>query len=182
MSETNTAPNKFVLKNVRLSFPSLWRKAKFNGLETKFEATFLLDKTEHADTIKKIQSRIAELVKTDLKGTKLGPDKLCLRDGADTGYDGYENAFSFKASGTKRPMVLDRDKSQLAEEDGRPYSGCYVNGVVELWVQQNEYGKRINATLLGVQFSKDGESFAGGSSGSADDFDDLGDDDTNPFA
>lgn len=182
MSE-NMMPNKFTLKSVRLSFPSLWRKAKFNGEETKFEATFLLDKATNAELVKKIQSRIAELIKTDLKGAKLGADKLCLRDGADTGYDGYENAFSLKASNNKRPLVIDRDKSQLEEEDGRPYSGCYVNAVIELWVQQNEYGKRINASLLGVQFAKDGESFAGGASGSASDFDDLGEDDeANPFA
>ena len=43
---------KFTLKNVRLSFPSLFQKAVFNGTETKFEATFLLNKEEHADIIK----------------------------------------------------------------------------------------------------------------------------------
>ena len=40
---------KYQLKNVRLSFPSLFHKAKFEGAETKYEATFLLDKEEHAE-------------------------------------------------------------------------------------------------------------------------------------
>ena len=53
----------------------------------------------------------------------------------------------------------------------------YVNGSIELWCQDNAYGKRINATLRGVQFLKDGEAFAGGGSASADEFDDLGVDD-----
>jgi hypothetical protein len=35
----------------------------------------------------------------------------------------------------------------------------------------NNYGKRINATLLGVQFYRDGDSFVGGGVASVDDFD-----------
>jgi hypothetical protein len=35
---------KIKLQNVRLSFPSLFQKAVFEGKEGKFEATFLLDK------------------------------------------------------------------------------------------------------------------------------------------
>ena len=36
--------SKMILKNVRLSFPSLFKKAEFDGVATKFEATFLVDK------------------------------------------------------------------------------------------------------------------------------------------
>ncbi|MDQ9777799.1 DUF2815 family protein, partial [Acinetobacter baumannii] len=43
----------------------------------------------------------------------------------------------------------------------------------ELWCQDNNYGKRINASLRGVQFLKDGEAFAGGGIASEDDFEDL---------
>ena len=31
---------KFKLKNVRLSFPSIFKRSEFNGQEGKFEATF----------------------------------------------------------------------------------------------------------------------------------------------
>jgi hypothetical protein len=48
-----------------------------------------------------------------------------------------------------------------------------VVAIVELWAQDNSWGKRINATLKGVQFYQDGEAFAGGVSASADDFEDL---------
>ena len=35
-----------------------------------------------------------------------------------------------------------------------------MNGVIDVWAQAHQsYGKRINATLIGVQFVKDGESF-----------------------
>lgn len=175
---------KIKLQNVRLSFPSLFRKAVFNGEETKYEGTFLIDKDGQADKIDEIKKAISGLIKSNLKGAKLGEDKLCLRDGDDVDYDGYAGCMSLKASTPKRPMVIDRDKTPLTEDDNRIYSGCYVNAIVELWAQNNAYGKRINATLLGVQFYADGEAFGdGGSTASADDFDafDDGDDDDIAF-
>jgi hypothetical protein len=66
---------------------------------------------------------------------------------------------------------VDRDRSLITEDDNKLYAGCYVNAIIELWVQDNSYGKRVNANLLGVQFFKDGEPFADGVKASADDFD-----------
>jgi hypothetical protein len=45
--------------------------------------------------------------------------------------------------------------------------------VVEIWAQDNNYGKRINASLKGVQFVRDGDAFAGGGAASPDEFEDL---------
>jgi hypothetical protein len=99
---------------------------------------------------------------------------LCLRDGDEVEYDGYAGHMTLKASTKKRPLVVNKDKTPLTEQDGVVYSGCYVNGIIDLWAQNNQFGKRINATLLGVQFASDGEAFSsGGSSASVDDFDDL---------
>lgn len=162
------------LNNVRLSFPSLFQKAQFDGTETKYEATFLLDKVKHATTIKQIEEAIAAKIASDLKGAKVPANKLCLRDGDEVEYDGYGGHMTLKASTKKRPLVLNKDKSPVTEADGVVYSGCYVNAIVEFWAQNNQFGKRINATLLGVQFAADGEAFSsGGSSASVDDFDDL---------
>ena len=172
---------KIKLQNVRLSFPSLFRKAVFNGEETKFEGTFLLHKEDHADTIAEIEAAIKAKIKDDLKGAKLPADKLCLKDGDDIEYDGYAGHMSIKASNNKRPMVIDRDKTTLTEDDNRIYAGCYVNAMIELWAQNNSYGKRINANLLGVQFFKDGEPFADGVTASADDFDAFDDDEMEDF-
>lgn len=172
---------KIKLNNVRISFPSLFRKATFSGEETKFEGTFLLDKQEQTDQIEKIEAAIEALIKDKLKGTKLKADKICLKDGDDIDYAGYAGNMSIKASSAKRPLVLDRDRSPLSEEDGRIYAGCYVNAVVELWAQNNTYGKRINANLLGVQFVKDGEPFADGVAASVNDFDVFDDVDEEDF-
>jgi len=172
---------KYTLKNVRLSFPSLFHKAKFEGKDTKYEATLLLDKTEHAEVIAQLKAGIAEMIKNDLKVPKIPSDKICLRDGDEASYDGYAGCMSLKAANNRRPLILDKDKSPLAEEDGKPYGGCYVNAIVEFWPQSNAYGKRINANLLGVQFFKDGAPFAAGESASEDDFESF-EDDSDPFA
>ena len=167
--------SKIKLGNVRLSFPSLFKMAVFGGESTgKFEATFVLDKEEHAETIEQLKKHIETLMKTELKG-KIAADKICLKDGDDLGRPEFEGKYTIKASTKKRPLVIDRDKTPLAEEDGRPYAGCYVNAIISLWAQNNNYGKRINAQLDGVQFHADGEPFGDGGI-DADAFDAFGDD------
>jgi hypothetical protein len=173
--------SKIKLQNVRLSFPSLFRKAVFNGDETKYEATFMLDKTEHADLIKQIDNAVAGMMKDAFKGAKIPADKICLKDGDDSGRSEYEGHMTIKASNAKRPLVIDRDKTPLGEGDNRIYSGCYVNGIVELWAQNNQWGKRINANLLAVQFFRDGDPFGDGTTASVDDFDAFDDVEMDDF-
>lgn len=89
-------------------------------------------------------------------------------------YDGFAGNMFVSARSDARPTVVDRDRSPLVAADGKVYSGCYTNGQVEVWAQDNSFGKRINAQLLGVQFSRDGDSFGAGAPPAApDDFDDL---------
>jgi hypothetical protein len=166
---------KIKLQNVRLSFPSLFRRAVFGGEETKYEATFLIGKAEGAAKISEIEVAISVLEKEKNKGKRLPDDKVCVKDGDLIEYDGYAGTMSIKASGKKRPMVIGTDKAPLTEDDGKPYSGCYVNAVIELWFQDNQFGKRINANLLGVQFVKDGAPFGDGVTASVDDFDEIDD-------
>lgn len=169
---------KIKLQNVRLSFPSLFRKATFEGTETKYEATFLLHKEDHADVIAEIKKQIAAGIKENLKGAKVASDKIALKDGDESGRDEYAGHYTLKAANAKRPKVIGRDKSPLAEDDDVIYSGCYVNAVVDPWYQSNAYGKRVNFNLLGVQFFKDGDAFESGSVADDDDFEEFeGDDD-----
>lgn len=167
---------KIKLQNVRLSFPSLFRRAVFGGDETKFEGTFLLNKDDQSLKIAEIDGAIGTLLKDKNKGKPLPADKICLKDGDFIDYDGYTGSMSIKASSAKRPMVIGTDRAPLTEEDGKVYAGCYVNAIIELWFQDNQFGKRVNANLLGVQFAKDGQPFGDGVSASVDDFDDLPDD------
>ena len=172
--------SKVKIQGARLSFPSLFRKATFEGQETKYEATLMLHKEDHADTIAEIKAQIAKSIKENMKGAKVASDKICLKDGDESGRDEYAGHYTLKAANNKRPKVIDRDKTPLTEDDEKLYSGCYVNAVIDFWYQSNSYGKRVNANLLGVQFAKDGDPFETVSTADDDDFDDFefgGDDD-----
>jgi co-chaperonin GroES (HSP10) len=173
MSKGQNKMTKIKLNSVRLSFPSLYRKAVFGGEETKYEGTFLIDKATQADKIAEIEAAIAAVSKEKHKGKTPPADKLCMKDGDDIDYDGYAGCMSIKASSSKRPMVIGTDRAPLTEDDGKPYAGCYVNAIVELWGQDNQFGKRVNANLLAVQFVKDGTPFGDGVTASVDDFDDI---------
>ena len=166
---------KIKLNNVRLSFPSIFNKSEFNGQVGKFEATFLMNKESQAKMIADVESQIA-LIQKDNKA-KVSPDKICLKDGEFVDYDGYAGCMSIKAGSNRRPTVLGRDKAPVVEEDNIVYAGCYVNAVVELWFQDNSYGKRVNCNLLGIQFAKDGDTFGAGDTDVSDDFDTIDNDD-----
>lgn len=168
--------SKFKVKNVRLSFPSLFNQAVFGGESTgKYEATFILDKEEHADIIAKLQDQIKLMQKDELK-SKLAADKICLKDGDELEREEFAGKMTVKASTKKRPLVIGRDKAPITEDDNVIYAGCYVNAIFSLWCQNNSFGKRINAQLDGVQFHKDGEPFGDGGA-TVSDFDAFGSED-----
>ncbi len=111
----------------------------------------------------------AEAVKQQLAGQ----DRLCLHDGNITkgGADPYKDMLFVSASNERRPKILVTRNGvnvEIGPEDPLfPYSGCYANVMVDLWPQgadgkPNQYGKRINATLTGVQFLRHGTPLAGG--------------------
>lgn len=101
--------------------------------------------------------------------------KGVVKDGdSKAEYAGFEGNSFVSTRTTKRPTVINKDRSPLTAADGVIYSGCHANVLIEVWAQDNSYGKRINAQLLGVQFSRDGDSFGGGATpAKPDDFADL---------
>lgn len=153
---------KIMLEKVRLSYPNLFKpRAADAKAQPKFSASFLLDKKDDAKQITELRTAVKK-VAGDQWDAKLPKGvRFCVRDGAEKaetpGY-GAEVIF-ISASNEHRVPVVDRARVPLAVEDGKPYAGCYVNATVRLWAQDNQYGKRINAQLLGVQFVDDGEAF-----------------------
>lgn len=169
---------KIQLNDVRLSFANaLFEPQQVQGQgEKKFSASFLFPPSHPAAAaIKEGFKKVAQ----EKWGAKAGEvfaalkagDKLCLHDGdAKPQYEGYKGNLFANASNKLRPLVIDGNKSPLDATSGKPYSGSYVNAVIELWAQDNKFGKRINASLLGVQFLRDGARLSGGGVASADDF------------
>jgi hypothetical protein len=171
---------KLKLNNVRLAFPQLFEAKTVNGEgDPAFSATFLIDP---ADPQVAAINKAIDAVAAEKWGAKAPAtlqqlrkaDKVCLHDGdLKATYDGFPGNLFVSARNKLRPTVLNADKTPLVAADGKPYAGCYVNAMLELWPQENNYGKRINATLMGVQFYRDGDSFTGGGVASDSDFDDV---------
>jgi hypothetical protein len=171
---------KLKLSDIRLAFPQLWEAKTVNGEgKPAFSASLLIETTD--PQVKEINKAIEAVAKEKWGGKAdailkqlRAQDKVCLHDGdLKSTYDGFGGMLYISARNATRPGVFDKDRTPLAEADGRPYAGCYVNAVLDLWAQDNNYGKRINASLSGVQFFSDGDAFAGGGAASEEDFDDL---------
>lgn len=155
------------LTKVRLSFPHLFKPKAFEkGKEPSYSANFILDKVKDAAQIKTLKDAINAVAKEKWPKGLPKMKGICLKspepepDGSYS-VDGYDDTVMFVTAGSaKRIPIVDRDPSVvLAEEDGKPYAGCYVNASIRLWAQDNEFGKRINAQLRAVQFHSDGEPF-----------------------
>lgn len=172
------------IKNCRIAFcQNLFTPGVVEtGQEPRYNSTFLIPKSDN-EQIKAVRAVIQNVAaeKWSNKGAQLldalqKQDRICLHDGdIKAQYDGFDGCMYISASNRIAPKVLDRDKTELSKDSGRPYAGCYVVCSLDIWAQDNQYGKRINATLRGVQFVKDGDAFVGSGPVSDDEFDDLSD-------
>ena len=170
--------NRLTIKDVRIAYAQgiFTAKAAKPGDKERYGAAFIFSASHPA--VKEIAAAVVRAAKARwgdksdemLKQLKAG-DRLPVHNGdAKASSAGYAGNLYLNAGNVIRPLVLDANKSPLTAGDGRPYSGCFVNLMVEVWAQDNQHGKRINASLLGVQFVRDGERLAGGSTATADDF------------
>lgn len=178
---------------VRLAFLHIWHKRpgmKNNDGSTspdKFEVNAILEPGGANE--KRVKDAIAEVAKeaygddwAKMYKEEFADDQRGLRKGdlkktqAGDIYDGFEGKTYVVARNTKRPTVVDRDRTTLTEEDGRPYAGCYGTVHIDVWaLKKKGVKKRIVTDLTGVQFTRDGDAFGAGSApAKPDDFDDLG--------
>lgn len=163
---------------VRLGFPHLTEKrepmAGSDG-KAKFEATLIV--VPGGENARKIEEAIVAVAKEkygadwkdhyaefadDQKGLRKGNLK---RDKSDNIYDGFEGNLYVVAKNENRPGVFSRSATPVVGGDeGFPYGGCYVNAEIDIWALKKQgVKKRIVNDLLGIQFSRDGDSFGAGS-------------------
>jgi len=170
-----------LIKKVRLSYPSLFKATGFEGQEPKFSATFLIEKGSSVqeqieaeinsvaeETFGKGYAAILKKQNTSQRQLLKDGDEKLNKDGEQA--DGYANMVYIKGSNKQKPKVVDRDRTELQETDGKPYGGCYVNAQIDIWPQNNKFGKFINVKLLAVQFWEDGDSFGAASVADVDAF------------
>lgn len=204
MSNSITS-EKIRIDDARLSFPQLFRPKSFQqGQEPRYQATFLLDPTNpaHKETIRKILEESKRLACEAFK-LKPPPDQklsefigwamaqgvkgFAIFNGntkADQEtYGAYRDKWAVTSSNTVPPTIVNRNRQNVAEGSKEaPYAGCFVNGSITLWTQNNSFGKRVNANLRAVQFCRDGEAFGRGPVDADDEFEVLGDAPVAPSA
>ena len=180
--------NRVILKNVRCNFPRV-HAPEVNQLSGKNEYSIVVLIPENDPQVAELKNKM-QAVWVAKFGPEKGPKKLkSALDSKNTRFLHHDDENACYRINLKRreqdgaPMVLDRAKQPLAASSGLPYGGCYINVSFDLWVYDKQ-STGTSATLLGVQFVKDGEPFGGSSQPSDKDFEDLSNDgtDSDPFA
>lgn len=194
-------PGRIRLDNVRLLYPTVFEPEQFQGEGEFAYTCSLLMPPDHPQmkALRKVAETIALNKWADGAGAVMksawGKDMNCLHDGNLKGGELYEDMFyvSCRNSGSKGRMpvlkpsiviTIDgvnrtrgdfKDAKELEQFDklcrDKIYMGAYVNASIELWAQDNGFGKRVNAQIRGLQFLRDGDVISGGASAArGDDF------------
>lgn len=190
MTTTTTpaaSPLKIRLDNVRIAFPKLYLGDQVNG-EGQFRCGAQLIITPDHPQLATVRTLMDGALKAKWKDkweahkkNAIAKGKLCLQDGdLKAKWEGFAGNFTLSANcpnpagfgdtaeNCKKPKVYDAQRNLVEKDTGLIYSGCYVNALVEFYAH-DRFGDGVFCSLLGVQFAKDGDAFAG-SSARADDF------------
>lgn len=190
MSEKTSGADAYNVKlaNVRLSFPNLDKPVTFgekkDDTPPKYSAHLIIDPDtrEGKDALNAIDDAVYDIIQETWRGKiKLGDDKLPLKNGNDKMdsndqvWEGYENKYYLSATANEgyQPKLIYRKEYVTDDLEIRRifYAGCRVNAIVRIWAQNNSFGKRVNCSLLGLEFYKDDKAFATHSSVDVSDFD-----------
>lgn len=163
---------RYLLKNVRLSFPYLFEpdeQEDDNGKKKKsYRVTLLLPKATHKPVAQKLSRLISEMCEEEYGNPKLAADRKFLRDGDESDAEDHHGCWTVTVRETRKPILVDRDRQPTEEDDELLYSGAWANVVIRPWAQngksmkkKNKYGKRINAGFDIVQFVDHDDNLAG---------------------
>jgi hypothetical protein len=110
-----------------------------------------------------------------LKLIKASGTQWVLRDGdakADKNGDpieAYAGKMFIAAKSESKPLIVDGNREPLNADTKKPYAGSYGSMIID--IRASDMPKpQVYALLLGVQFTKDGDSLGGGAVARRDDF------------
>lgn len=183
MAKENDSLGMVTLLNVRLGFPFLFQRGepqkRDDGTMTEgnFRASGIMYTTPkykaqtntNLANLKKARLAVmaAKFGENQTKWPKIKPEKLCTRDGNLENWDGFQDSWYCSASEQTQPQLFSRVRDPKNPKLWLPatrellYAGCMVSMIVQLWVQDNKHGQRVNANLKAVQFFAHNEHFAG---------------------
>lgn len=157
------------IENVRFSFPHLDKP--FGGKnkdgtdqKKKYSLVGMLSKQTHVEA----KDAIVEVMNAMMKEKKLNkmpPKDKFLRNGDDEKQDEYDGHWIVSASEDRKPVVRTRRNEVVTEPDkilDLIQGGYWGHMMIRPWFQDNQWGQKINAGLVGAQHTKDDETFGQG--------------------
>jgi hypothetical protein len=180
------------LKNVIFSFPAVFTPSAYGDNRPAYGGKFAIE--PGSANAKAISAAIAseakakwadkadnvlKILKQD-KRTAYFEAPYTNKDG-DV-YEGFDGMYTLSSrSENVRPSAYGKDgTTPLHEADGLIYSGVIVNAIVDVYAYDNaKFGRRINCTLTGVQYSAPGQSFGGSAPAAPGSFEAISDDEAD---
>ena len=170
-----------ILKNVRISFPDLFKPGRpmNDGDVPKYGCQSIIDVGSEAETTAKgaMMTEAQTVFGANWKAIvgAMEKTKKCLRNGNDN----LTKDGDIREGYAGKMYLVSRNKSRPAlvggkNPDGKPYGGCFANVKVDIKAMKakEKIPNQIYATLLAVQFVRDGEAF-GAAPGTPEGFDDV---------
>ena len=153
---SNNPHNRVKIENAILTWPYLYRKQVFEGVETKYRATLLVDKEN--PIVNQIKTQCSQLItEADVKVKK---ENWCISDGDEYENEFYHDKIVIKPGSHKMPLLFNAKGEHSHIDDGEFYAGCIVNALVSFWI--NTKGtNRVVGELHGVFKVADGERLIG---------------------
>lgn len=177
---------KIMLKGVPMAFPALAEPQSFGEGEPAFGAKFpvvpgsehqrLLEEAMRAEAKEAWKEKSDSVLEMLIEDGKVAFVKKVYRS-KKTGeaYEGFEGSHYLSTRNAKtQPTVFNAYGEPVTAKgdiERQAFSGAVVNASLEVWAQDNKWGRRINCTLRGVMLTGEGKNFGGSSTpASADDF------------
>lgn len=185
---------ELMLKKARLSNVYVFEKSApmEEGGTAKYRCKFILESRKQDEAIQDCIMEACVAKFGQKAGEKLfdriidNPEKCCFRDGDDNTDDegnireGFEGYMYVAGNSTKKPLLLDKQRDEVGEEDGLIMSGNYANVKIDIfaWEHKKSKAKGVSAQIMGIQYVKEGEPLGGGGRrANVNDFDEIDEDD-----
>lgn len=171
--------------DVRASYPhidKMWRKNEKDTLA--YSITGILPVATHQPVIDLLNEVAMDILKDRNKGADIKDDAKFIRDGKPTKKPEYADAWIVASRETEKPTVLHPDKSEMESPEeikSTIKAGYFIDLLIQPWWQDNEHGKRVNASLRAVRFRREGPLISEGGISKDDAISSFDDDDEGGF-
>lgn len=179
------------LQNIIISFPALFVAESVLGSQPKFGGKFVIDPANTAlvaaldkainDAAKETWGEKAEAYTKQFVRTGRKPDVFFVKEPYTNKdgevYKGFDGKYYVTATNPARPRIIGPRKEVITADDGKPLAGDVVNIQIDVWAQDNKFGRAVRATLLVVQFVKTGDRLGGGAAADLSAFGEVAEED-----